>query len=110
MLVPRDQMAVFIGRAFTIPWGGRVIGGVNLLKATTDPGYLDPMDDFFHGTMVSGTIASMDTTYRGIAPAANIVGVKVLDNQGNGYSSDVHPRASSGAFRIGPPTGSKSST
>ncbi len=85
----RDQMAVFIGRAFTIPWGGRVIGGVNLLKATTDPGYLDPMDDFFHGTMVSGTIASMDTTYRGIAPAANIVGVKVLDNQGNGYSSDV---------------------
>ncbi len=62
----RDQMAVFIGRAFNVVWGGRVIGGVNLLANAADP--QDPMDDFFHGTMVSGVIASMDTTYRGIAP------------------------------------------
>ncbi len=87
--VNRGQMAVFISRAFHISWEGRVIGGVNILLGETDPGRPDPMDDYFHGTMVAGVVASMDPTYRGIAPGANLIGVKVLDQDGNGYSSDV---------------------
>ena len=83
----RDQMAVFIARAFDYTWGGRVVGGVNLLSTATDVN--DPMDDFYHGTMVSGIIGSMNTTYRGIAPAVDLVAVKVLDSTGSGYSSDV---------------------
>ena len=87
--VTRDQMAVFVDRGFKLTWGGRMIGGVNLLLPSTDPGYTNPMDDYGHGTMVVGVVASMDHTYRGMAPGANLIGVKVLDNTGSGYSSDV---------------------
>jgi PGF-pre-PGF domain-containing protein len=50
----------------------------------------DPMDDHGHGTHVSGIVASNDTLYRGVAPGANIVAMKVLDASGNGYFSDVN--------------------
>jgi len=43
----------------------------------------DPMDDDGHGTHVSGIIASNDTTYRGIAPDAGIVMMKVFNAAGN---------------------------
>jgi len=89
IICARDQMAVFVSRAFHFTWGGRVTGGVNLLLPVGNPARLDPMDDHYHGTMVAGVVASMDTTYRGIAPAANLVPVKVLDSVGSGYSSDV---------------------
>jgi serine protease AprX len=50
-------------------------------------------DDYGHGTHVSGIIAGngYDSNGRrmGIAPRANIIGLKVLDGTGAGYVSDV---------------------
>jgi beta propeller repeat protein len=87
--VTRDQMSVFMARAFDYTWGGRVIGGVNMTVPSDDPARSDPRDDHYHGTMVAGIIASMDATNRGMAPGANLVAVKVLDSTGSGWSSDV---------------------
>ncbi|MDD5182129.1 MAG: S8 family serine peptidase, partial [Candidatus Nanoarchaeia archaeon] len=43
----------------------------------------DPMDDCGHGTHVAGIIVSNNTTYRGVAPGANIVSVKACDSTGD---------------------------
>ncbi len=61
-----------------------------------------PYDDAGHGTFVAGLIAGDGTAslplegggratmqYRGVAPAADIVGIKVLDETGEGRSSSV---------------------
>ncbi|GAB4274035.1 S8 family peptidase [Thermincola ferriacetica] len=52
-----------------------------------------PYDDYGHGTHVAGIIAGngkmSNGQYKGVAPEANLVGVKVLDNTGGGRSSDV---------------------
>lgn len=52
-----------------------------------------PYDDNGHGTHVAGIIAGngsqSNEKYRGIAPEAKLVGVKVLDEKGNGRLSDV---------------------
>ncbi|MCL4365603.1 S8 family peptidase [Patescibacteria group bacterium] len=52
-----------------------------------------PYDDCGHGTHVAGIIAGngnqSNGLYRGVAPEANLVGVKVLDNTGSGRTSDV---------------------
>lgn len=51
-----------------------------------------PYDDNGHGTHVAGIIAGdgySDKKYKGIAPKANIIGIKVLDKNGSGVSSDV---------------------
>ncbi len=42
-----------------------------------------------HGTHVAGIIASNDATYKGIAYNANLIDVKVLNQYGSGWSSDV---------------------
>ncbi len=61
-------------------------------------GRMQPYDDFGHGTHVAGIIAGNGTassggnasrTYRGVAPGANLIGVKVLDGQGGGDVSNV---------------------
>ena len=61
-------------------------------------GATTPYDDYGHGTHVAGIIAGngfasnqagATKTYKGIAPGAGIVGVKVLDANGNGNVSDV---------------------
>jgi serine protease AprX len=53
----------------------------------------DPYDDYGHGTHVSGIVAGngFDSggARTGIAPAAHIVSLKVLDGAGHGYISDV---------------------
>jgi serine protease AprX len=50
-------------------------------------------DDYGHGTHVAGIIAGngydSGGLRTGIAPAARLIGLKVLDSQGNGYISDV---------------------
>jgi serine protease AprX len=51
-------------------------------------------DDFYgHGTHVAGLIAGdgaiSDHEYMGIAPQANLVDVKVLNDKGQGFTSDV---------------------
>jgi PGF-pre-PGF domain-containing protein len=49
----------------------------------------DPMDDYGHGTHVAGIIVSNDANYTGVAPGAMVYAVKVLDNNGNGYISNI---------------------
>jgi len=52
-----------------------------------------PYDDSGHGTHVAGIIAGNGTKsqgiYKGIAPEASLVGVKVLDSTGGGRTSNV---------------------
>jgi len=51
-----------------------------------------PYDDDGHGTHVAGIIAGngyANSKYKGIAPEANIIGVKVLDETGSGDTSDI---------------------
>lgn len=55
-------------------------------------GRLTPYDDEGHGTHVAATVAGDggdDPRYRGVAPGAGLVGVKVLDEEGDGFTSDV---------------------
>jgi hypothetical protein len=49
----------------------------------------DPDDVLGHGTMVSGIVASQDETYRGVAPGAKIVMMKVCNSVGLCRDSDV---------------------
>lgn len=66
----------------------RIIGFKDFLKNKQKP-----YDDNGHGTHISGLVASNGVSskgkYRGIAPEANILSVKALDNEGNGKVSDI---------------------
>ena len=60
----------------------------------TDAYYTEfPYDDYGHGTHVAGVIAGSgfdsNGARTGVAPGANIIGLKVLDSNGAGYISDV---------------------
>ena len=71
-----------------------VVGGQRVSKFVDFVnGRLTPYDDNGHGTHVTGIIAGngYDTlgARAGIAPAANIVSLKVLDEHGGGYISNV---------------------
>jgi subtilisin family serine protease len=50
-------------------------------------------DDYGHGTHVSGLVASNGSfsnyQYQGVASSAQLIEMKVLDKNGNGYTSDV---------------------
>src|SRR5579872_885713 len=52
-----------------------------------------PYDDYGHGTHIAGLIASSgklsNYQYIGVAPDVHLVGLKVLDGQGQGKTSDV---------------------
>lgn len=55
-------------------------------------GSQDPYDDYGHGTHVTGILAGagkLCAQYRGIAPDARIVHLKILDKNGNGKRQDV---------------------
>src|SRR5262245_38677915 len=68
--------------------GQRVTRFVDFIDGTETP-----YDDYGHGTHVAGIIAGdgfdSDGARTGIAPAANLVVLKVLDGSGRGYVSDV---------------------
>jgi serine protease AprX len=68
---------------------GKVIASVSFVTgdASTD-------DKFGHGTHIAGIIAGLETSttplYKGgIAPGASLINVRVLNEQGAGYTSDV---------------------
>lgn len=75
-------------------WSVRVVGGQRV-AAFVDfvNGAVSPYDDHGHGTHVSGIIAGngydSDGAQAGIAPAAHLVSLKVLDARGGGYMSNV---------------------
>jgi serine protease AprX len=72
---------------------GRVKALVNLSRASASP-----FDEYGHGTHVAGTAGGSGYEgfthtgipyFRGVAPGADIVSVKVLGDSGSGYMSDV---------------------
>jgi serine protease AprX len=66
----------------------RIVGWSDLVKERSVP-----YDDNGHGTHVAGIIAGNGALsrgkYKGMAPEAQLVGVKVLDREGSGNTSDV---------------------
>lgn len=72
---------------FTVP-RSRIAAFLDIVNGKTSP-----YDDNGHGTFVAGVAAgsgyASSGVYKGIAPDASIVSVKVMDSQGNGKSSDV---------------------
>jgi subtilisin family serine protease len=57
-----------------------------------DPPSGDPDDSHGHGTHVAATIAAVANNNKGVAgvaPAAEIMAVKVLDDNGGGFTSDI---------------------
>ncbi len=71
----------------TMP-SNRIIGFKDFINTKTEP-----YDDNGHGTHVSGIIAgngySSNGKYSGVAPKANILGIKALDENGSGNTSDI---------------------
>jgi len=63
-----------------------VVGGYNAIKSTTSC-----QDDNGHGTHVAGTVAALDNERDviGVAPAAALYCVKVLNSQGSGSWSTI---------------------
>ncbi|HEC07696.1 MAG TPA: hypothetical protein ENJ12_12635, partial [Thiolapillus brandeum] len=63
------------------------------ITAKTAAGACNLSDPFGHGTHVAGVIGGDGTlsnqAYTGVAPGATIYSVRVLDNEGNGLTSDV---------------------
>ncbi|MDQ6694425.1 MAG: S8 family peptidase [Chloroflexota bacterium] len=76
------------GILYTKDWSKRLIANVNFNAA-----YHNAADAYGHGTFVAGVIAGDGTmsngTYMGMAPQTNLVNVRVSDDQGMAYESDV---------------------
>lgn len=67
--------------------GGKILGFQDFVGTSTLA-----YDDNGHGTHVAGIIAGTgeaNSAYKGVAPGAALVGIKVLDSAGSGYMSDV---------------------
>jgi subtilisin family serine protease len=63
---------------------GRVVAGWNFVTSTSNY-----MDDNGHGTFVASEIASSSASYSGVAPKADLIALKVLDNTGAGTYANV---------------------
>lgn len=67
-------------------------GKVLYFKDWTRKNRTEPYDDNGHGTHCAGTIAGTgegNTAYKGVAPGAALIGLKVLDARGSGSMSDI---------------------
>lgn len=63
---------------------GRIIGFKDFVNGRTSA-----YDDHGHGTHCAGIIAGAGATYKGMAPHAKLVGVKVLNSAGSGSNSTI---------------------
>jgi serine protease AprX len=67
--------------------------GNRVLERIDFTGHDDPADVWGHGTMMAGLIAGdgvlSEGVYRGVAPGAALVSLRVLDGAGQGRTSDV---------------------
>ena len=61
-------------------------GGTNIVDSSKPP-----LDDYFHGTHVAGTIAATNNDFGvvGIAPDVKLWSVKVLNQQGKGFDEQI---------------------
>jgi serine protease AprX len=64
--------------------GSRLLGVVNFNSSEHTAS-----DQYGHGSHVTGIIADDSPTYTGVAPKVNIVGLRVADDYGMSYESDV---------------------
>lgn len=68
--------------------GGKIVGWVDYVSGKTTP-----YDDHGHGTHCSGTIAGTGAAengkYKGVAPEASLMGVKVLGKDGSGSNTNI---------------------
>ncbi|MFF1398069.1 S8 family serine peptidase [Streptomyces sp. NPDC058287] len=67
--------------------GHKVVGGYDFVNRDADP-----TDDNGHGTHVAGIIAGRAAEkggVTGVAPGANLLAYKVMDDAGEGYTSDI---------------------
>jgi subtilisin family serine protease len=64
--------------------GFKVVAGYNFVNPI-----MPFQDDNGHGTEMAGVIGSSNSTYRGVAPGAKLIALKVLDATGNGNMSTV---------------------
>src|SRR3989344_675018 len=67
----------------SIPFNQKVVGGYDFVNNDNEP-----LDDHGHGTHVAATSAS-NGVLKGVAPDAQLYGLKVLDSYGSGYWSGV---------------------
>ena len=84
----------FGGGGAHIDMVGKLVGNVSMISTpsvcdTVAPDMASPLDFRFHGTFVAGQIAAHGFATAGVAPDANIYGVKVLNCLGSGSFGDV---------------------
>ena len=64
-----------------------------IIASTVFGDYASPIDEYAHGTHVAGIIAGNGNAskgeYKGIAPGVNLLNVRVSNNEGLTYTSDV---------------------
>lgn len=60
--------------------GHRVVGGYDFAEDDANP--YDDGPTGFHGTHVAGIVGSSDLKYRGVAPGADLVALRVFDDSG----------------------------
>jgi serine protease AprX len=101
-----DSQVQDLGNSYgqTDPAHSRVVHAENFLVPATNPdgsrnnAHYQTNDGYGHGTHVAGIIAgngflssgiTATTTYKGIAPAANLIDFQVLDANGEGQDSTV---------------------
>jgi len=74
-------------------WGIKIIDGYNTIGSSANSSCSSDnskcFDDNGHGTHVIGTIISDDTTFRGVAPDANIVAIKACNSGGSCADADI---------------------